>query len=198
MTDRTCERCDGPMPIMARSHARYCKPACRAAAGRARKAVPTLELPVALTRLPRWVRRSESKVPLTITGTPAASNDPATWSDFDAASKSSVGAGLGFVFNGDGLCVIDLDHCLIDGEPTPAAAAFLATVPDTYMEISPSGDGLHVFGKGIYLTARKSRREDLPGEVIAGRKYVTVTGRRFRGTPLTLANIAAPAGALIN
>ncbi|MCR8576475.1 bifunctional DNA primase/polymerase [Streptomyces sp. Isolate_219] len=155
------------------------------------------ELPAALTRRARWVRRAASKFPLQVDGSAAKSDDASTWTTYAEAAASTAGAGLGFVLNGDGIVCVDVDHCIVDGVLSAEAEAFLASLPDTYIEVSPSGDGLHIWGRGMVLTSRKFRNSGMQGEIIGSRKYATVTGRRFRNTPLTLANIAAQAGPLI-
>ncbi|MEW2245677.1 DNA primase, partial [Streptomyces sp. NPDC026666] len=82
--DRTCEQCGGPMPLMARAHAKTCSPRCRKALSRAKARNP---LPDELTTRDRWVRRSAAKVPLTVDGMLASSTDPRTWSTHkDAAA----------------------------------------------------------------------------------------------------------------
>lgn len=196
---RPCDWCPGEIPAKMRKDARFCSDACRQASSRANrraKSAPA-ELPRALTKLPRWVRRSAAKTPLTVRGTAARANDPSTWSTYDDAAESRAGAGLGFVLNGDGIVCVDLDHCLVDGHPTDEAAEYLAHLPATYIEVSPSGDGLHIWGRGLVLTSRKIRRPGLAGEVIGARKYVTVTGRRWRGAPAVLADISRQTAPLI-
>lgn len=217
---RECERegCSASLPIGARADMRFCSPRCRTAVSRARsrKSVPApvenlpetptcpeqatsenpQEFPVRMTAAPRWIRRTANKVPLSATGGTATSTDPDTWASYDDASESTAGTGLGYVLVGDGVGCIDLDHCLVDGHPTPAVAEFLSTLPETFVEISMSGDGLHVWGTGVYLTSRKLRGE-IAGEVIGSKKYVAVTGRRFRDAPLRLANIAEPVASIL-
>ncbi len=55
--------------------------------------------------------------------------------------------GLTLALTGDGLCCIDLDGCrnASTGELTPLASEIVALFPDTYIEISGSGTGLHIF-----------------------------------------------------
>ncbi|MGG5753174.1 hypothetical protein ACQ3I4_11195 [Zafaria sp. Z1313] len=79
--------------------------------------------------------------------------NPADWTTLEQTRASRIGVGLGFVLAGDGIGVIDLDHCLIDGRPTPAAARFLEDYPRNWIEVSQSGHGLHIWcrmepGKG--------------------------------------------------
>lgn len=137
----------------------------------------------------RWVRRSRSKVPLTIAGRAASSTDPATWSSFRAAKASAAGVGLGFVLNGDGIVCLDLDHCLPGGVATRAVEILLASLPETFIEVSPSGEGLHVFGRGLVARGRRLRRDGVNIEVYGQGRYIAMTGQRFRGTPSRLADL---------
>jgi len=141
-------------------------------------------VPLAMRRRARWVRH-RNKVPLTVGGAAASSTNPTTWSEYDIAATSSVGDGVGFVLNGDGLACIDLDHCLIDGVLADWAAEILAAAGRTYVEVSPSGEGLHIFGLGEVGTGR--RRSG--AECYDRARYMTVTGARYGGAPLRLANI---------
>src|SRR5690606_22751398 len=131
-------------------------------------------LPRELTERARWVRHA-AKRPITTKGKPASSTDPATWSTYEAATRSTAGDGLGFVL-GDGIACLDLDHCLIDGRPTPAAQSILDRVPGAYVEVSPSGDGLHVWGTAPEQPGR--RRAGF--EVYSVGRYMTVTGTVYR------------------
>ncbi|MFF3190543.1 bifunctional DNA primase/polymerase [Streptomyces misionensis] len=182
-TRRTCEHCEGPMPITARRHARFCKPACRAAAHRAARTIPA-----ELTSRPRWIRRTERKVPVTVDGSAASSTDPATWSTYRDAARSSAGAGLGFVLDGDGIVVLDLDHCLVNGEVLPWAQGVLDAAGPTWVEVSQGGDGLHVWGRGALPggAGRRLRLGDGTVEVYDRGRYIAVTGRTFGGTPRRL------------
>lgn len=119
------------------------------------------------------------KVPLTISGGAASSTDPATWSTYKTAAKSDHGAGLGFVLNGDGISCVDLDHVITDGELDPRAEELLAELDSFYMEISPSGTGVHAWtyedspaGRTVY-----TRPDGLKVEWYSTGRYMTVTGR---------------------
>lgn len=168
------------MPIIARRHARYCSGACRAAASRERQ-----KLPNELRSRPRWVRYSKTKVPLTIDGRPASSIDPETWSTYQQASRSKAGVGVGFVLNGDGLVCIDIDHCVTDGNLSDRAKQVLAALPPTYVEISPSGDGIHVWGFGTLPHGMK--RNGI--EIYGNSRYITVTGNRWRDSADKLSDL---------
>ena len=115
---------------------------------------------------------------MTAAGLAASSTDPCTWTRYAAAARSTVGTGLGFVLNGDGIVCIDIDHCLIDGAVSKWAQWIVDSCPHSYIEISPSGDGLHIWGRGDVI---KGRRIKVPGgtvEIYGTGRYITVTRRR--------------------
>jgi len=132
-------------------------------------------LPAELRAACRWARHSRKR-PLTADGAQASSTDPLTWTSYAVAARSGVGDGLGFML-GAGFACLDIDHCLWDdGTPDVRALAILEQVPGAYVEVSPSGDGLHVWG---LASPRKGRRT--PGfEVYSVDRFMTVTGRVFR------------------
>ncbi|MEU3289908.1 bifunctional DNA primase/polymerase [Streptomyces longwoodensis] len=183
-TSRDCEHCEGPMPLTARRHARFCRPACRAAAHRAARSIPA-----ELTRRPRWVRRTARKVPLTIDGATASSTDPATWSRYRDAARSAAGAGLGFVLDGDGVVCLDLDHALVDGELLPWAQRIVDAAGATWVEVSASGTGLHVWGRGSLTTGRRIPVGSGSVELYGTGRYIAVTGDTWGGTPRRLGDL---------
>jgi primase-polymerase (primpol)-like protein len=137
-----------------------------------------------MRRRDRWIRHA-AKVPKTVHGRAASSTDPATWSTFDQALASHVGDGLGFVLAGDGIACIDLDHCLEGGDLADWAREVLGLAGPTYVEVSPSGTGLHIFGKGV--VGKGHRRDGV--ECYDRGRYMTITGRRFEGAPVKLGRI---------
>lgn len=159
------------------------------ASHRAAKANP---IPAELRTRDRWVRHSATKVPLTTAGKAASSTNPRTWTTYAEASSSSAGVGLGFVLDGDGVVCIDLDHCFDDeGALLPWAQGIVDEAGPTFVEVSPSGQGLHIWGLADVRQGRKLRRGDLAAEVYGNGRFLTVTGRRFRGAPSALADISA-------
>jgi primase-polymerase (primpol)-like protein len=195
---RACENCGGDMPLTARQHGRYCGTSCRSKAFRARKTT----LPHELTSRDRWVRRAANKRPLTAGGMPASSTDPATWSDYKTASASLAGVGLGFVLSGmDDIVCLDLDHCLnpLTGRLAPWAAAIVRDAGATYVEVSPSGDGLHIWGRADVRQGRRIRRPDGTAVEIYGTgRYIAMTGRRHGARPSILADLSAVVSSLIS
>lgn len=158
-----------------RQGAKFCSQKCGTYFRRASKRNPTF--PTEMTSRDRWLRRAENKRPLTIDGKAGSSTNPRTWSSFTEASASNAGVGLGFVLNGDGIGVIDLDHAMVDDVMLPWAAEVLAANPGTFVEVSQSGEGLHVWG---LLTEGKGCR------IRDGRNVeIYSTGRYMAmGTPL--------------
>ncbi|WP_406055811.1 DNA primase [Streptomyces sp. NBC_01077] len=181
--------CPNELPLMARSHARTCSPRCRKALSRAAKNT----LPAELTTRDRWVRRDADKVPLTTAGTAASSTNLRTWSTHADAAASPVGVGLGFVLSDvDDVVCVDLDHCLnpLTGRLAPWAAAIVRDAGPTFVEVSVSGTGLHIFGRAEVRQGRRIRRGDEHIEIYGQGRFIAVTGRRFRSAPAVLADLS--------
>lgn len=183
-----CQHCSEQLPVLARRHAKFCSGRCRVAAHRVRHANP---VPLELRREDRWVCHNTRKVPMRPNGRAASSTDPATWSTYAAVTATRF-AGVGFVLNGDGIACIDLDHCLEDGRVANWAQAILDLALGTYVETSPSGTGLHIWGRATIPAGRCTPR----GEVYGTGRYITITGRRFGDAPSTLGDISAAARAI--
>lgn len=111
--------------------------------------------------------------------------DPSVWSTFDDARGAGKGDGVGFVLNGDGVVCIDLDDCVVDGVVSDEARDLIDSLPITFVEFSPSGRGLHVWGFARLDGGRRFVRNGLKVEVYGDGRYLTVTGR-----PLVHAQLA--------
>ena len=174
MGQRTCEYCGSGINLL-RAGARFCSAKHRVYA--ARKPV----IPAEMIAERRWVRRNNRKMPLTLAGRNASSTNPDTWAEYAAARRSHVGVGMGFVL-GEGIGCIDLDHCFEDGKLAGWAQEIVDACPETYMEVSPSGDGLHIFGLLAEGAGRKMRDGARNVEFYSVGRYITVTGARFGGS----------------
>jgi len=172
---RECEYCRKSI-VRKNAQARFCSDKCRTYARRANARIP---YPKQMIDAGRWIRRSQSKVPLQINGNPASSTNSNTWSDFISANASRAGVGLGFVL-GNGFACIDLDHCFDGTKPSQAAVAFLADYPNHYIEVSPSGDGLHIWGTAAATTGSRKIIDGLNVERYSSGRYITMTGRVFQ------------------
>lgn len=157
--------------------------------------------PPELIALQQWVvweleQRGESttKVPYQANGIKAGSTNSATWSDFEkittAYLKSSSFSGIGFVFtNEDPYVGIDLDKCRdpVSGVIEPWAVDVLARI-DTYTELSPSGTGFHLLGKGKLPHSGRKKKQV---EMYESGRYFTVTGDHYGQSPNNTADIQA-------
>ena len=128
------------------------------------------------------------------TGKAGKSNDPATWSTFDAAlarfQSDPKLAGIGLALTPDlGLTAIDADH-VIDpetGDTDPKAVDLLTAFQTTYAEISPSGTGYRLFCHGKPQRDGHSDPRWLELYTGGGPRYMTVTGNAVDGHPKALA-----------
>ncbi|MDZ4779037.1 MAG: hypothetical protein SGJ19_02145, partial [Planctomycetia bacterium] len=161
-----------------------------------------------------------TKMPYQINGVRAKANDASTWTTFDAAAAAyeSVGwEGMGFQFGslGDGFVGGDLDDCFGDEYLKPWAVEIIAKCA-TYAEISPSGNGVKFIAYGSLsadqiaaMSGKKTGKRfcvDAKGNVVRADdptkdgaieiyqhgRFFTVTGNRFDGAPLTLADCTQP------
>jgi primase-polymerase (primpol)-like protein len=139
--------------------------------------------------IPRWIRH-KAKRPLHPEGYWLSVTNPSSWSSYQTAKASRYGDGLGFVLNGDGIVCIDLDHCF-DGSPSPEAQALIDSLPNTYIEVSPSGTGLHIWGFGQMDAGRRFTRNGLSVEIYPSGRYITMTGKALNRAPLAQLDIQA-------
>jgi len=110
----------------------------------------------------------------------AKSNDPQTWADFDTAVDAAKkrGLGLGFILSkADPFVGIDLDDCLLDGQPKSETKEMLNRFA-SYAEITPSGKGLHIIVKGK-LAAGGQKTGNL--EIYDDVRFLTMTGKPLNG-----------------
>jgi len=93
---------------------------------------------------------------------------------------------VGFVFtDADPFCGIDLDHCRDNGGTIAPAALDWIKRFGSYVEISPSGTGVHIFIKAkLSGTGRRIGKV----EMYDSGRYFTITGTRVLETPLAILN----------
>lgn len=129
-------------------------------------------------------------MPLTCPGRAASSTDPGTWASYREACESRVGTGIGFVLDGDGIVCLDIDHCIENDNVAGWAQRILDLLPETFVEVSASGTGLHVFGFGDVHRGRKVRLDGGSVEIYGWGRYIAVTGQRHANAPRQLADIS--------
>lgn len=149
-------------------------------------------LPPALAHLAsyrRWMlwRLDEAgtKLPLhPLTGVPHAANDPAAHVSHPEAARAAaaLGVGVAFVFMpGDGLWFVDVDDCAVLDDAgvvvgwSELAREVAAALPGAACEVSQSGRGLHLFGRGT-PPPHRCRRTDLGLELYHENRFVALTG----------------------
>lgn len=133
-----------------------------------------------------------TKMPIDVnTGSGARSNDARTWVTFKEAVAYAESHpdidGLGFMF-GDAYTGIDVDH-LEEWKRFPDKYNKLMKMVDsagTYVEYSPSGDGLHLIYKARKPGKRCSRKiesnTDAAFEMWDNHRYFTVTGDKYKNS----------------
>ena len=135
-------------------------------------------IPEELKNVKQWVglkkvwneeREKYDKIPHNpLTGEKASSTDPETWASFDEAVSSSydlIGIALS---ENDPYIGVDIDNQL-DKE--------LALSFGTYAEISPSGNGLRVIGKGTLPEKAKNRNANF--EIYESKRFLSLTGNKI-------------------
>ena len=127
----------------------------------------------------RW-----SKVPKQVNGRNADATKPATWNTFAAVNAANANArsdGIGFAL-GDGYAGIDLDNCRNPetGELSPLAQRIIDNC-GSHSEVSPSGTGVKIFGRGKWPATwhRKPTEDGGEIEVYDSGRYFALTGIRL-------------------
>jgi primase-polymerase (primpol)-like protein len=137
-------------------------------------------------------RGRPAKMPYSISGYRASTTSPRDWAPFECAldawrEEPQQYAGLGSVFvKEDGLAGVDLDDCLLRGdELKPWAQEIVHLLADSYMEVSPSGQGIKIWVRGrLAANVPGVKIGDGQIEMYDHARYFTVTGRVFRGAPI--------------
>jgi hypothetical protein len=138
------------------------------------------------------------KSPCSTMGRKINGTDERRWLDFDAgvrlARRHQLGLGVAL---GWGLAGLDLDHCLDDAGALldrPTDVGRIVKHFPTYLEVSPSGDGLHAyfFSEPFVSAIRTDRGVELYGGV----RWFAVTGRPFTGSVRPIAECTTAAHAL--
>lgn len=191
-------------PIVARTRPNRQSPNFRP--GQIRSLAQPLYVPDELAQQPRWVNwrytlraGKATKVPVNPrSGGNAATDRPSTWGALDDAleryQNSRDVSGIGYNLRGTDVVGVDLDGCLDAGGNLAPWAAEIVSQFGTYTELSPSGRGIRMFGRGR-KPGRRERSNRLPGvELYDGdsTRCLTFTGAHVPGTPLDLIDVTAP------
>jgi len=132
---------------------------------------------------------SWNKVPCDANGTPTNAHDRSTWMlpAFAEAMAAATGYHIGIVLHdGCQLACVDVDHALDrnTGQWSPLAHEMCAKFPGALVEVSYSGDGLHIFFS--YSGPRPDHGTRAPGiEVYTFGRFIALTGTSETGDPRT-------------
>jgi hypothetical protein len=125
----------------------------------------------------------------------ATNNNPGTWASYQEAIDAMQGKmlldGIGFALPDTPFDVVDLDHCRNPdtGEIDTWAQEWLDAANGTYVEITPSGQGLRIIGLGEGEKLHRkfkipNAREDAAIEIYRNsERYITVTGLQVGSAP---------------
>lgn len=126
------------------------------------------------------------KIPLQFsTGKPTGVNDPSSWTDVHTAASVArqwgQGFGVGFCFTeAAGFWFIDLDSCYAAGAWSPLAQQVCSIFAGAAVEVSSSGNGLHVFGRGP-VPAHASKNAEHHAELYHTDRFVALSGTGLVG-----------------
>ena len=155
---------------------------------------PDFTIPAKLTNARQWVawryeRRKGQEKPKKVPYDPTAATEvrkasatnKRSWGTLPQAwgyCQDSKMDGIGFVFAPGGFIFgIDVDNCVNkDGTLSESAQSILTLFPETYVEYSPSGEGIHIWGL-CDITIKGRNRRDIGVEVYTQGRFFTVTGR---------------------
>ena len=148
----------------------------------------------------KWVpeRQKNTKIPYSaITGTPAKSNDPNTWTTFDRAREAlHLNAkdfdGLSFFF-ANGFAGIDIDDIATDlerywsGDYEDNIVSEFINATHSYTEVSQSGHGIHIIFKGK-IPGDRRRRKNV--EMYSAGRFFALTGKTIGDYDVKQADIS--------
>jgi hypothetical protein len=127
----------------------------------------------------------DRKVPMSaITMRAGDPHDPAMWMSFQDANNAAdmLDMQVGFVFTeADPFWFLDIDHCLVDGQWSPLANEMMALLPGAAIEVSQSGEGLHLFGVGT-SPDHGCKNKSLDMEFYTESRFVALTGNCQSGS----------------
>lgn len=157
-------------------------------------------VPKEIKQLKRWVgfwktehtianydRPIPVKCPMNaLTGRPASTTNPLSWSSFELALSGCVKYGfdgIGFML-GNGIFGVDLDnHGEMSQEVFDALANEFITSLNSYTERSQSGKGIHIICKGSKPTGA-CRKEGTGVEIYDTSRYFAMTGNVVNDMPI--------------
>lgn len=118
------------------------------------------------------------KLPVSTTGEAIDAHDPTKWltADQALANCAATGNGVGFVLTDqDPFFFLDIDHCRQGDAWSPLAHSLIGALPGAAVEVSQSGNGLHVIGSGV-APSHKCKNVRLGLELYTSKRFIALTG----------------------
>lgn len=115
------------------------------------------------------------------TGGMAKSNNPKTWASYETAVNALSGGtydGIGFELGSSPFVGIDIDHCIEGGAVNKEAQKIIDDFTG-YVELSPSGAGVHIIVKADIADGKGRRKGNI--EIYPAGRFFTVTGNVIPG-----------------
>jgi hypothetical protein len=108
--------------------------------------------------------------------------NPVNWSDYETVAERSKYTG--FVFGADDdYFVVDIDYALeADNTWSALSVSICEQFPGAYVEVSHTGNGLHIIAQGKIPEGFKNKNQALGLEVYDHGRYIAITRNGERGT----------------
>lgn len=115
---------------------------------------------------------------------PADAHNSQNWLTYESALLLSQqrGTGIGFVFtHSDPFFFVDIDDALTETGWSDIANEITAMFRGAFMEVSMSGKGLHIIGRGKPNVPHRNKNTALHIELYTQRRFVALTGQGATG-----------------
>lgn len=116
---------------------------------------------------------------------------PDMWSSYADAEKSlkllnSADYGIGFLFtDADPYFFIDMDNCKTPDGWSTSVHTVLNQLPGAAVEISQSGEGIHIFGAYTSIPEHSIKNDMLGADLYTRKRFVALTGNGATGSVST-------------
>ena len=115
---------------------------------------------------------------------PANAHDARNWLSYESALLLSQqrGTGIGFVLtHSDPFFFVDIDDALTENGWSDIANEITTMFRGAFMEVSMSGEGLHIIGRGKPRTRHRNKNGPLHIELYTQRRFIALTGHGATG-----------------
>lgn len=134
-------------------------------------------IPEAFRKYPQFVL-ANGKVPCDANGQNCDPHDPKNWLTAEQAeAHAMLGHGVGFVFtDNDPFFCVDIDHAVVNGAWSPLVGQLYTAFPNSYFEVSTSGEGVHIFGSYTTIPDHACKNTSLGIELYHTKRFILLTG----------------------